>query len=56
MHAIFLAAGPDIPHGVTIPDVRNVDVYPFMMELLGLDVRAPIDGTSGRIRSLLVKR
>ena len=53
MHAIFIMAGPNIPGGVTIPAVDNIDVYPLMTELLGLRTAQPIDGRAGRIRELI---
>ena len=53
MQAIFIVTGPDIPTGVTIPPVRNIDVYPFTTELLGLRGAEPIDGSPGRIRALM---
>ena len=37
MRAIFLIAGPGISKGVTIPEVENVDVYPLMTELTGVE-------------------
>ena len=53
MKAIFLLAGPGIRGGVTIPEVENVDVYPLMTELLGLQPATGIDGQPGKIRSML---
>ena len=53
MKAIFLIAGPGIRGGVTIPEVENVDVYPLMTELLGLQPAAGLDGQPGKIRSML---
>ena len=53
MRAIFLAVGPGIRGGKTIGDVRNVDVYPLMTELLGLKSAAGIDGAPARLRALL---
>jgi predicted AlkP superfamily pyrophosphatase or phosphodiesterase len=50
MRGVFVVAGPGIPAGVTIPEVSNVDVYPFMAELLGLRSARDIDGRPGRIR------
>jgi len=46
--ASFFAAGPDIRAGVTIPSFENVNLYPFLAKLLGLDIThlktGPIDG------------
>lgn len=48
MKAVFIAAGPDIRSGVTLPSFENVDVYPFVAKILGLDIThlktGPIDG------------
>lgn len=49
MRALFIAAGPGIRGGATIDEVRNVDVYPLMTELLGLRTPSGIDGTPGRL-------
>jgi predicted AlkP superfamily pyrophosphatase or phosphodiesterase len=37
MRAIFYAAGPDIRHGVTLKQFDNVNVYPWLAEILGLN-------------------
>lgn len=50
MRAFFMAIGPTIPAGVTVDPVRNIDVYPFMTELLNLQPAADLDGRSGAIR------
>ncbi len=44
MQAIFIATGPGIPAGRTIPTVRNVDVYPLMTAVLRLRSPKGIDG------------
>ena len=48
MKALFVAAGPDIRSGITLPSFENVDVYPFIAKILGLDIThlktGPIDG------------
>lgn len=54
MHAIFVAAGPRIRRGTTIPPVENVDVYPFLTELLGLRPAPDIDGRAGRISNVAI--
>jgi hypothetical protein len=43
MKAIFYAAGPDIRAGVTVAPFENVDLYPFIAKILGLQI-GPIDG------------
>ena len=53
MHATFIASGPGIREGATIPDVNNVDVYPLMTALLGLQPAAGIDGKPGLREQLM---
>ena len=36
MKAIFFAAGPDIRPGVTVASFENVNVYPLIARILGL--------------------
>jgi hypothetical protein len=38
MKASFFAAGPDIRSGVTLEPFENVNVYPLIAKLLGLDI------------------
>jgi predicted AlkP superfamily pyrophosphatase or phosphodiesterase len=38
MKASFFAAGPDIRSGVTVAPFENVNVYPLVAKLLGLDI------------------
>jgi predicted AlkP superfamily pyrophosphatase or phosphodiesterase len=40
MGAIFYAAGPDIGKGVVLKPFENVDLYPFVAEILGLNAPA----------------
>jgi predicted AlkP superfamily pyrophosphatase or phosphodiesterase len=54
MKAIFYAAGPDIAEGVTLPSFDNIDVYPFVAKLLGLET-PPIDGVIGPLEQALKK-
>jgi predicted AlkP superfamily pyrophosphatase or phosphodiesterase len=49
MRAMFLVVGPGIKQGAIVPEVHNVDVYPFLTELLGLKAPEGIDGTPGVI-------
>ena len=53
MRAIFVAMGPEIRAGTVIDPIDNVDVYPFMTELLGLRPANGIDGQSGRIAAMV---
>jgi predicted AlkP superfamily pyrophosphatase or phosphodiesterase len=46
MQAIFLAMGPGIEAGQTIPRFENIHIYPWIAGLLGLEPSEPIDGDS----------
>ncbi len=37
MRAVFVASGPSFREGAVLPPLENVDVYPLLMHLLGLD-------------------
>ena len=54
MKAIFYAAGPDIKAGVKLPSFDNIDVYPFLANLLGLET-PPVDGEIGPLAAALKK-
>lgn len=43
MRAIFIADGPSFADGKVVPAIDNVDVYPLLARLLGID-QAPNDG------------
>ena len=51
MHGIFVVQGPAVAHGVRIPAFDNIDIYPFLTELLGLRAARPIDGRASHLRS-----
>jgi predicted AlkP superfamily pyrophosphatase or phosphodiesterase len=57
MKASFFAAGPDIRVGVAVKPFENVDVYPLLAKLLGLDIShlatGPIDGELQPLREVL---
>lgn len=55
MHAFFMIAGPGIRAGAVVPEVRNIDVYPLMTELLGLDPAPGIAGRSGHIQRMVTE-
>jgi predicted AlkP superfamily pyrophosphatase or phosphodiesterase len=43
MRAIFYAVGPDIRPGAKVPPFENVDLYPLLARILGLEI-GPVDG------------
>jgi predicted AlkP superfamily pyrophosphatase or phosphodiesterase len=55
MHAIFLASGPRLPSAKTIGEINNVEVYPMMMEILGLPLPDNINPEGNRLLPLLTK-
>jgi predicted AlkP superfamily pyrophosphatase or phosphodiesterase len=52
MRAIFYAEGPDIVPGAKVAPFENIDVYPFVAEILGLKVGA-IDGRLANLQNIL---
>lgn len=52
MRAIFYAAGPDILPGATVRPFENVDLYPLIAKILGLEI-GPIDGHLDSLRGIL---
>jgi predicted AlkP superfamily pyrophosphatase or phosphodiesterase len=52
MKAIFFAAGPDVRPGVQLKPFENVNIYPFIVEILGLKPPA-VDGTLDTLRPAL---
>jgi predicted AlkP superfamily pyrophosphatase or phosphodiesterase len=52
MKAIFFAAGPDVRPGVQLKPFENVNIYPFIAEMLGLNA-PPVDGTLDVLRPAL---
>jgi alkaline phosphatase D len=52
MKAIFFAAGPDIRPGVQLKPFENVNIYPFIVEILSLKPPA-VDGTLDVLRPAL---
>jgi predicted AlkP superfamily pyrophosphatase or phosphodiesterase len=49
MKALFVAAGPDIRSGIELKPFENVNIYPLIAKILGLDITklktGPVDGT-----------
>ena len=58
MKASFFAAGPDIRAGATVAPFENVDIYPLVAKLLGLDIThlktGPIDGEIRPLQEILI--
>jgi alkaline phosphatase D len=54
MHALFVAEGPDIRPGVTVPSFDNVNLYPLIAKILGLRI-GPIDGRLQVLKGILRK-
>jgi predicted AlkP superfamily pyrophosphatase or phosphodiesterase len=55
MKAIFFASGPDIRVGVKLQPFENVNIYPFIAEMLGLKA-PPVDGSIDVLRPALKKQ
>jgi len=53
MHAIFYAWGPAFKRNVTIPSFENVNVYPLIASILGLNYTEKIDGNKKVLQSIL---
>jgi predicted AlkP superfamily pyrophosphatase or phosphodiesterase len=45
MHAVFYAWGPAFKAGTKIPSFNNVNVYPLITDILGLEYHHEIDGS-----------
>lgn len=52
MKAVFYAEGPDIRRGVKLKPFENVNVYPLIVRLLGLD-SAKVDGSEDVLSGIL---
>lgn len=52
MNAIFIASGPSITDGVELETFDNVDVYPLLAELIGIEP-APNDGNLDDVSAAL---
>jgi len=53
MDGIFITAGPGINASATLERFSNIHIYPFMAELLGLELMTPIDGDSAVLAPLI---
>jgi hypothetical protein len=59
MNAIFIAAGPDIRSGQKVEPFENVNLYPFVARILGLDTShlktGKVDGDLKVLQGILVQ-
>jgi len=46
MHAVFYAWGPAFKNDLHVPSFENVDVYPVVAKILGLNYTEKIDGST----------
>jgi len=57
MKALFVAMGPDIVPGSTVPPFENVNLYPLIAKILGLDIShlqtGPVDGKLSVLQAIL---
>jgi len=53
MRTIFIARGPSFRRGVVVPPITNVDIYPLLMSILGLEP-APNDGDPRALAGALI--
>lgn len=56
MQGIFYAQGPQILNKGQIPAFENIHIYPFIMEILGLEIRTEIDGDKSVLRPYIDKK
>ena len=52
MRAIFYAVGPDIRPGITVDPFENVNIFPLVVKILGLDT-VPNDGDAKVLEGIL---
>jgi len=52
MHSIFYAIGPSFKTGYNSSTIKNIDIYPLIAHILGLEI-PPIDGSLDRIKHIL---
>ncbi len=53
MHGFFVASGPNIKPGVSLGPVNNIDIYPLILSVLGLDAPRMMDGDPNKLTKLL---
>ncbi len=53
MAATFIATGPAFKQGVRLDEVNNLDVYPLIAKILGLEILSPIDSDGASLWAVL---
>ena len=53
MHATFYAWGPAFQKGLKIPPFQNIQIYPVITKILGLEYNHKIDGTKELVKEVL---
>lgn len=53
MHGIFIASGPAFKAGYRTGTLQNIDIYPLLCEIFGIEQPDDIDGDIERIRAVL---
>lgn len=53
MHGIFYASGPDFKNSYIAPSKENVNIFPLILRILGLDNHYQIDGKIENIQDIL---
>ncbi len=53
MHGIFIARGPNFKNGYKTGTLWNIDIYPLLCKIFGIEPRANIDGRLERIGFIL---
>ncbi len=53
MDGIFLSFGPKVKKMGMVPRTKNINIYPYVMKILDLEVNSPIDGTSKTLEKYL---
>ncbi len=56
MKALFVAEGPQIAKKKLIPEFQNIDVYPFVMNILGMTTTVPFDGNPKTLLPYIIKK
>lgn len=54
LHGLFIASGPALRRGVTVPEFKNIHVYNFLCRLLNIRP-APNDGDFSEVADLFVR-